>query len=58
MFLRKMLSVAERNYWPTELEVACLVWTIRRIRHLVDASEHPTVVVTDHAATLRITKSC
>ena len=29
---------------------------MRRIRHLVESSEHPTVVYTDHAATLGIVK--
>ena len=31
MFLSKMLSPAERNYWPTEMEVACLVWVIKKL---------------------------
>ncbi|PNS18780.1 hypothetical protein CAC42_5319 [Sphaceloma murrayae] len=56
LFLSKVLSTAERRYWATELEVACLVWTIRRIRWMVEAAERPVVVLTDHAATTSIAK--
>ena len=56
LFLSKLLNEAESRYWPTELEIAGLVWTIRKIRHLVEASERPTIVYTDHAATLGIVK--
>lgn len=56
LFLSKMLNDAEQRYWLTELEVAGLVWTIRKIRHMIEASEHPTIIYTDHAATLGIVK--
>lgn len=56
LFLSKTLSTAESHYWPTELEVACLVWTIRKTRHLVEACKHPAVIYTDHSATLGIAK--
>ena len=54
LFLSKTLSTAERRYWPTELEVACLVWTIKRMRWMVEACDKPVVVLTDHAATTAI----
>jgi len=54
MFLSKTLLGAESRYWPTELEVACLVWIIRRIRWMVEALELPVTVFTDHAATTGI----
>ena len=56
LFLSKLLNDAESRYWPTDLEVAGLVWTIRQIRHMVESSEQPTIVYTDHAATLSIVK--
>lgn len=56
LFLSKLLNDAEKNYWPTELEVAGLVWTIRKIRHMVESAEQPTRIYTDHAATLGIVK--
>lgn len=54
LFLSKTLSSAERHYWPTELEVACLVWTMKRIRWMVEACEKPVVALTDHAGTTSI----
>ena len=32
MFLSRLLTAAEKNYWPTELEVSGLVWVVRKIR--------------------------
>lgn len=54
LFLSKTLSSAERRYWPTELEVACLVWTVKRVRWMIEACEQPVNVLTDHAATTGI----
>ena len=54
MFLSKLLSKAESRYWPTELEVACLVWTVRKIRHMIEGCTKTPIVYTDHAATAGI----
>ena len=57
MFLSKSINSAERNYWPTELEVAAIVWVVRKIRHLIEASEVPPVVIyTDHSAAVQISR--
>ena len=50
MFLSKVLSPAETRYWPTELEMAGLVWAVRKLRLMVISSVHPVTVFTDHAA--------
>jgi hypothetical protein len=50
LFLSKMLSTAELNYWPTELEVACLVWAVRKTRHMVEAADRPTIIYTNHVS--------
>jgi hypothetical protein len=54
--LPKILTLVEMNYWPTKLELACLVWTGRETRHTVRAAEQPTVVFTDHILRLNIVK--
>jgi hypothetical protein len=54
-YLSKRLNKHEQNYWPTELEVAGLVWTVRKIRHLVDDAKKVSVF-TDHQATRDIAK--
>jgi hypothetical protein len=56
-YISKTLNTAEKKYWPTELEVACLVWAVRTLRTEIQSSRaKPTVVLTDHAATCGILK--
>jgi hypothetical protein len=56
MYLSKCLSQAERNYWPTELEVAGLVFALKKTRKMVQSSRMATIVFTDHGATTSIVK--
>lgn len=55
-FLSKGLTTAESHYWPTELEVACLVWAVKRIRHMIEAARVTTIAITDHSSTTNIVK--
>ena len=56
LFLSRMLNEAEKNYWPTELEMMGLVWVVRRLRHMIEAAKHVTVIFTDHNANTSIAK--
>lgn len=56
LFLSKCLSPAESGYWPTELEMAGIVWTIRKVHHMVRASFTTTVIWTDYSAIASIVK--
>ena len=56
LFLSKLLTDAETRYWPTELEIACLVWTVKKIRYMINGSLAGTVIWTDHSATVQIMK--
>ncbi|KAJ5411116.1 uncharacterized protein N7487_005475 [Penicillium crustosum] len=38
MFLSRLLTPAEKHYWETELEVSCIVWVVRKIRHMIEAA--------------------
>ena len=50
-------SPAERNYWPNELEVVTIVCVVRKIRHLIEATETPPAIIyTDHSAAVQIAK--
>ena len=53
MFLSKLLNPAEKNYWLTELEVTCLVWAVKKLRHQIETAKK-TVVFTDHTVTLGV----
>lgn len=50
MFLSKMLSTAEKNYWPTELEMAGLIWAVRKLRLMISSSDFPVTIFTDHGS--------
>jgi len=49
------LRDAETRYWPTELELAGIVWVLHKIRHIVE-SALSTIVYTDYGAALGISK--
>lgn len=55
LYLSKMLNSAEKNYWPTELEIAGIVWVVMKVRHLVEDCDS-VVLITDHQAALDIFK--
>lgn len=57
MFLSRTLATAENKYWATELEVSCIVWTLRKVRHLIESSKQQTIIYTDHSATIAISTS-
>ena len=48
-FHSRLLKAAEKNYAPTELEAACVVWALDAVKHYVDGASE-IVLVTDHAA--------
>ena len=57
MFLSKLLNAAELRYWPTELEVAALIWTLKKIPHMLSQRTGKKVIVfTDHSATTDIAR--
>ena len=57
LFLSRQLTDAEQKYWPTELEVAGLVWVIRKTRHLIESTlAGLCIVYTDHSATIAIAR--
>jgi hypothetical protein len=56
LFFSKLFTGAESRYWPTELEVACLVWAVRKVRHIILSSKLGTIVYTDYSAIVAIAK--
>ena len=55
LFLSRLLKDAETRYWPTELELAGIVWVLSKVRHMVESAP-TTIVYTDHGAALGIAK--
>ena len=56
MFLSRRLTDPETRYWPTELEIAGLVWVLRKTRHLIDSACQPPIIYTDHGAAVGISR--
>ena len=54
LFLSRLLTLAEKNYWPIELEIAGFVWVIRKVRHVVESLRAKVIIQTDHTAILDI----
>jgi len=55
-FLSKLLTNAEIQYWFTELEIACLVWTIKKIYHIINEFLADTVIWTNYFMIIQIIK--
>lgn len=50
LFLSRFLTLAERNYWPTKLEITGFIWVIRKVRHVVESSRAKVIIQIDHTA--------
>src|SRR5437773_3927924 len=50
-FLSRELTAAERKYGPSELEMACLVFAAQKLRPMIQSTQQPVIILTDHAAT-------
>ena len=54
-FLSKLLNSVEQNYWFTELEIANIVWIIKRVKHLIDSIKKFSIIIyTNHSAIVSI----
>ena len=58
LFSSRLLISAETRYWFIELELARIVWVLKKIRHMMEStnSSLSTVIFIDHEAALRIEK--
>ncbi|KAJ5966220.1 hypothetical protein N7481_012934 [Penicillium waksmanii] len=57
IFLSRVLTPAEKNYYSTELEFSCMVWTVRKLRAWIEAAEAPPIFYTDHIALIYLATS-
>ena len=54
LFLSRLFTLAEKNYWPTKLEIVGFVWVIQKVWHIVKLSRVKVIIQTDHTAILDI----
>ena len=55
LFFFKMFIDAEFRYWSIEFEMTILIWTIRKIFHMIRIFKHFTIIYTNHETNLNIT---
>jgi hypothetical protein len=48
--------MGELDYLNRKSKMIPPIWALKEIRHLAEASEEPTIIQTDHAATVGIAK--
>lgn len=48
VFISRSLKTNEKQYWPTEMELAGLVWAMNRLEPIIEG--HPLTIYTDHMA--------
>ena len=58
LFLSRLLTSAETRYWSIELEIAGIVWVLKKVRHIIEASDQSITIIIyiDHGAALGIAK--
>ena len=56
LFLSRLLTSAETRYWLIELKLVDIVWVLKKIRHVVEATNLFTMIYIDHDAVLDIAK--
>ena len=56
LFFSKLLTNAETWYWSTELKIACMIWIVKKICHMINESLAETVIWTDYSVILQILK--
>ena len=55
LYLSKLLNKAKQNYWPIELEMAALIWTVKKIHHMIESNESQSVIAyIDHTASVNL----
>ena len=57
LFLSRYLNIVEHNYWPTKLEIADVVWIVKKIRHMIEFSLKSFVIIyTNYSAVVLISR--
>ena len=54
MYFNRQLTKVEQNYWITKFETTNLVWTLKKVKHLIQLSEHKTIIHIDHQVVINI----
>ncbi len=56
MFLSRLLISIERNYWLIKLEIAKLIWIIKKMKHLIQSLKKSMIIQTNNVIIMNICK--
>ena len=56
LFLSRMLSNVEHKLFSTELEMTALIWTVKRIKHMIESAIKISIIFIDHVANSSIAR--
>ena len=48
MFFFKIFNDSKSRYWSTKIKIVCLIWTIKKIRHLIKTCQLSTICYINH----------
>ncbi len=54
LFLSRLLQDIKTQYWLTELEVTELIWIVKKIRHMIEATAKNIIIYTNYIISIRI----
>lgn len=54
LFLSRLFSLAEKNYWPMELEIAGFVWVVKKMRYIIKLSKVKIIIQTNYSIIINI----
>ena len=54
LFLSRLITSVEFKYWSTKLKIVGIVWILKKIRHIIEASSNKTVIYIDYDFVLEI----
>ena len=54
LFLSRLFTPTERNYWPTELEITGFIWVVKKVKHIIESSKAKVIIQTNHSAIIDI----
>ena len=56
LFFSKLLTNAETWYWFTKLKITCMIWTVKKIHHIISKFLIETMIWIDYSIILQILK--
>ena len=54
LFFNRFITLTKFKYWLTKLEIARIVWILRKIRHIVEISSRKIIIYIDYESALEI----